>query len=81
MLKEATFVTANDRFPKNDIGSIGSLVRSSRKTKPASSSTPPIIEIRTVALVQPSDCARTSPNTSPNAPGRTSPKPGKSSVP
>ena len=32
-------------------------------------------------LVQPSDCARTSPNTIPNAPVEASPRPGRSSVP
>ncbi len=81
MLSEATFVTAKERLAKNDIGSIGSAARSSQATKLASRTAPPISEMRIVGLVQPSDCARTRPNTIPNAPVEASARPGRSSVP
>ena len=67
------------RLPKKRIGSIGVLVRSSQATKPSSRATPAPIETSTVALVHPSDCARTIPNTRPSSPLLASATPGTSS--
>lgn len=48
-------VAVNWVEPNRLIGSIGAAVRRSRSTKPASSSTAPISETWTVALLQPAD--------------------------
>ena len=81
MVSEATLVTAKERLAKNVIGSIGSGVRRSQATKPASSAAPASSVARIVELVQPSDCARTRPKTIPKRPPEASTRPGRSSLP
>ncbi len=82
MVSEATLVTAKERLAKKDIGSIGSAVRRSPEDEgDRAARAPAISEARTVELVQPSDCARTRPKTTPNRPPEPSARPRRSSVP
>ena len=63
--KAAALPAANARERNSCIGSIGSRVRSSRATKPASSATPPASAASASTMPQPAALPRTSPHTSP----------------
>jgi hypothetical protein len=65
-------------LPKKRIGSMGVVVWRSQAAKAASRVSPVAIEPTTVALVQPSACERTIPNTTPSSPALASATPGTS---
>ena len=73
------FAALNARERKNRIGSIGTGVRRSHATKPASNARPAPSDARTVALVQPSASPRMIPKVSANRPALASVTPGRSS--
>ena len=80
MASDTPLVAAKPRLRKKRVGSMGVLVRDSHRANAASSTAPPAIDPTTVALVQPSACARTIPNTTPSRPRLARPTPGRSSV-